>query len=50
MEFDFENLLNNFNIVNRDEIRQLFQPEELKRRLLMIQIEEKKREEKKKIN
>ena len=49
MEFDFENLLNNFNIVNRDEIKQLFQPEELKRRLLMIQIEEKKREEKKKL-
>ena len=49
MEFDFENLLNNFNIVNREEIKQLFQPEELKRRLLMIQIEEKKREEKKKL-
>ena len=50
MEFDFENLLNNFNIVNRDEIKQLFQPEELKRRLLMIQIEEKKKRRKKKIN
>ena len=49
MEFEIENLLNNFNIVNREEIIQLFQPEELKRRLLMIQIEEKKREEKKKL-